>query len=111
MSIMNIQIMQDLIDLNIFTSKAVTEQEYQNALNGEKNTRYIYRENVNSEGHKWFERVDTNNLSEQEIQLLLVTTKTKNIRTIKNVAIFFAVLTAISLAISIIGATSIANMF
>lgn len=103
--------MQDLIDLNVFTSKAISEQEYQNAFNGEKDTRYIYRENVNSEGHKWYEQIDTNNLSAQDIQMLLTTSKAKNIRTIKTVAIFFAVLTVISIAISIISAISIANLF
>lgn len=108
---MNKQIMQNLIDLNIFTSKAVSEQEYKNALNEEKDERYIYRENVNSEGHKWYEQIDTNNLSDQDIQMLLTTSKNKNIRTIKNVAIFFAVLTGISLVISIISAISIANLF
>lgn len=108
---MNKKIMQDLIDLNVFTSKAIDEQEYKNVLVGEKDTRYIYRENVNSEGHKWYEQIDTNNLSDQEIQMLLATSKTKNIRTVKNIAIFFAVLAGISLAVSIVSAISIANLF
>lgn len=108
---MNKKIMQDLIDLNVFTSKAIDEQEYKNVLVGEKDKRYIYRENVNSEGHKWFEQIDTNNLSNQEIQMLLATSKAKNIRIIKNTSIFFAVITVISLIISIISAVSVASLF
>lgn len=107
---MNKQIIQDLIDLNIFKSKAIAEKEYMQAINKEKDSRYLYRENINSEGRKWYEQVDMNNLSDQEIKMLLNTSKAKDIHTIKNAAIFFVALSIMSMVMSIINAVYVAKL-
>lgn len=108
---MNKQILQNLIDLNVYTSKSISKQEYQEATQNGNDARYIYSENVTTEGHKWFEQIDTKKLTHEEIELLLKSEQIKNSRSIKHMMTFFTVLTVISLIISLISAVRVASLF
>lgn len=102
------EVIDELVEVGVFNRNAIEEDEYTKHSSTEGNLLY---HTTDFEWGKYFWKTDTKGLTHEEIDLLLKIDQTKNIRTIKNVAIFFAVLTAISLAISIIGATSIASLF
>lgn len=56
-------------------------------------------------------KVITDEHFDEDVPIAIMTKLCADIKTIKNIAIFFAVLTGISLVISIISAVSIASLF
>lgn len=113
---MNKQIIDELVELEIFNSKILTKDQYNEF--SQNNTeddmlylsgQYDYGEE-GSDINKWFKQIDTKGLSNEEIKLLLEIDRTKNIRSIKKMAIFFVVLTLVSIVIAIWSGTSIASM-
>lgn len=102
---MNRNIIDGLVELEVFDSKFLSEDDYANASKDDSNTNIIYV--PCSYGGK---QIDTKGLSNEEIKLLLEIDRTKNIRSIKKMAIFFVVLTLISIVIAIWSGASIASM-
>lgn len=107
------KIIDKLIEIDLFGKTSVSEEEFNKHSEIEDNFLYYTTKfdcgNGTVETEYW--RIDTKDLTPEEIDLLLKIDQTKNIRTIKNVAIFFVILTVISLIISIISAVSTVNMF
>lgn len=111
---MNKKIIDELVELEIYSSKSLTEEEYNQQAKDDRQDNFVYSSGgINfSDGNstKWFKQIDTKGLSNEEIKLLLEIDRTKNIRSIKKMAIFFVVLTLISIVIAIWSGTSIASM-
>ena len=111
---MNKQIIKNLVELEIFNSNSLTEKEYAEASSAKSDGNFIYLTNeielANGEARKFYKQIDTKGLTEEEIKLLLEIDRTKNIRSIKKMAIFFVVLTLISVVIAIWSGASIASM-
>lgn len=80
--------------------------------NGQRTTGFPdENETFEIDDNVFYGQIDTKGLTPEEINLLLKIDQTQNIRSIKNMATFFVVLTVISLVISIISAVSVASMF
>ena len=98
------QTIDGLIELGIFTAEYLSKDKYeslsQNDIQfGDENEAKLYKQ------------IDTKGLTEEEVKLLLEIDRTKNIRSIKTMAIFFVVLTLISIAIAIWSGLSIVSLF
>lgn len=102
---MNRNIIDGLVELEVFDSKFLSEDDYANAPKDDSNTDIIYV--PCSYGGK---QIDTKGLSNEEIKLLLEIDRTKNIRSIKKMVTFFVVLTLFSIVIAIWSGASIASM-
>ena len=111
---MNKKIIDELVELEIYSSKSLTEEEFNQQAKDNKQGEFVYSSGsinfVDGNSTKWFKQIDTKGLSNEEIKLLLEIDRTKNIRSIKKMAIFFVVLTLISVAIAIWSGASIASM-
>lgn len=100
------EVIKKLVKLDIFGKEDITETEYNNNKNDK--TYLSFQEPGNyGEYNEVYWRVDTRGLTPDDIDLLLKIDQAKNIRTIKNAAIFFVALSVISIVISIIGAVSL----
>lgn len=102
---MNNQIVEGLISLGIFSSKSISESDYQKLSKENADSRFVYLSEKSDDGlagnPEWFKQVDTNNLSENEINLLLKISQAQNIKTIKNVLLFYFGITVVCLLIAI----------
>ena len=102
---MNNQITEGLISLGIFGSKSISESDYQKLSKESADSRFIYLSGKSEDGFagnpEWFKQVDTNNLSENEISLLLKISQAQNIKTIKNVLLFYFGITITCLIIAL----------
>lgn len=95
----------DLAKLNIINKEKL---DY-NANVLEKDIVYEENNSITNENSKY--KVILDGITDEDLPLMIMVEQLKNIRTIKNIAIFFAVLAGISLAASIVSAISIANLF
>lgn len=102
---MNNQIIEGLVGLGIFSSTSLSKEEYEKLSNENQDKSFMYLKGTNLDGWsdnlEWFKQIDTKNLSENEIKLLLKISQTKNIKTIKNVLLFYLGLTIVSLIIAL----------
>ena len=102
---MNNQIVEGLISLGIFGWKSILKSDYQKLSKENTDSRFIYLSGKSEDGFagnpEWFKQVDTNNLSENDINLLLKISQAQNIKTIKNVLLFYFGITVICLLIAI----------
>lgn len=102
---MNNQIIEGLIGLGVFDSKSISESDYQRLSKENTDSRFIYLRGKSEDGlagnPEWFKQVDTNNLSENEINLLLKISQAQNIKTIKNVLLFYFGITVVCLIIAL----------
>lgn len=99
---MNRDIIDGLVELEVFDSKFLSEDDYTNAPKDDNNTDIIYV--PCSYGGK---QIDTKGLSNEEIRLLLEIDRTKNIRSTKKMVAFFVVLAVISVIITIWGGAAL----
>lgn len=111
---MNDKIIDKLVEMEVFSYKRLTEEEFKNESTNNNDPSIIYKsgsyKNSDETEMKWFRRIDTKGLSNEEIQILLALDRTENIRSIKKMIIFFVVLAVISIIISIWSGASIASM-
>lgn len=95
------KIINDLIELEIYKSKSLNKEEYERLSNIKNNDKiYLsgsYNDDIENELTKYYKEIDTNGLTIEEIMLQLSIERTKNIKLIKNMIIFFVVITIISL--------------
>lgn len=102
---MNNQIIEGLINLGIFNSKSISKSEYEKLSKDNTDTSFIYLHGKSDDNFadnpEWFKQVDTNNLSENEISLLLKINQAQNIKTIKNVLLFYFGITITCLIIAL----------
>ncbi len=111
---MNKKIIDELVELEIYSSKSLTEEEYNQQAKDKEQSDFVYSSGSinfsNSNSTKWFKQIDTKGLTNEEIKLLLEIDKTKNVRSIKKMVTFFVVLTLVSIVIAIWSGASIASM-
>lgn len=108
---MNNKIIEDLVELGIYNSKTLSEDDY-NKLSKEKtNNSLMYitgrYEGGNENYNKYFKEINTNGFTEEDIKLQLEIDKTKNIRFIKSMVAFFVVLTIVGIIIMFFGGMSL----
>lgn len=108
---MNNEIIKELVELGIYDSKNLSEEEYNNLLKSNTNSSLIYitgyYEGDNDDSNKYFKEIDTKGLTVEDIKLQLEIDKAKNIRSIKNMVMFFVVITVISLVVMFLGGMSL----
>lgn len=109
---MHKKIIESLVDLQVFDLKIISAKDFdlQKQENTSADTIYLH-EDTDYYGDKIIKQIDTKGLSNEEIKLLLDIDRTKNIRSIKNMIIFFVVLAVISIIISIWSGISLASLF
>ncbi len=102
---MNNHIIDELIELKIFSYKPLFEEEY-NDLKDKSDKSLIYQEGKfdlgNGQYSKWYKEINTHGLSENDIMLELAIMRTKTTKSIKSMVSFFVVLTVISMIVSVI---------
>ena len=108
---MNDKIIEDLVELGIYNSKTLSEDDYNNLSKNKKNSSLIYitgcYENMNENYNKYYKEIDSHDLTEEDIKLKLEIDKTKNMRSIKSMITFFVVITVISMIIMFFGGMSL----
>ena len=112
---MNKQIIDELVELEVFNSKILTKAQYDefSQTNSEDGALYLsgqYNFGEGSDTNTWFKQIDTRGLTNEEIKLLLDIDRTKNIHSIKKMVAFFVVLAIISIVITIWGGASLFNI-
>lgn len=98
---MNNKIIEDLVELGIYNSENLSEEEYNNLSKNNTNSSLTYisghYEGNNDDSNKYFKKIDTKGLTYDDVKLQLEIDMTKNIKSIKNMVTFFAVVTIIAL--------------
>lgn len=106
-------IIDKLVEIGVFNQNSISKEEYEKHDSKEGNMIYRTTEfewgTENIETRYW--ETDTQNLTDEEINLLLNIDKANSLRSIKKGVIFFVVLSVISIIISIIGAVNVASLF
>lgn len=92
----------DLVEFGIYKSRSLEKEEYEklSANNSDKSKIYItgsYSNDAENDLMKYYKEIDTNGLSTEEVMLQLDIEKTKIIKSIKSMMIFFVVVIVISL--------------
>ena len=98
---MNNKIIEDLVELGIYNSKILSEEDYNNLSKNNANDSLIYIAGHygggNEDYNKYFKEIDTKGLTTDDVRLQLEIDKTKNIKSIKSMVTFFVVITIIAL--------------
>lgn len=98
---MNSKIVEDLVELGIYNSKDLSEEEYNNLSKNNTNSSLNYitgqYEGGNDDYNKYFKEIDTKGLTPDDVRLQLEINRTKNIKSIKSMVTFFVVITVIAL--------------
>lgn len=108
---MNNKIIEDLVELGIYNSKTLSEEDYNNLSKNNTNSSLAYitghYEGGNEDYNKYFKEINTNGLTEEDVKLQLEIDRTKNIRSIKSMVTFFVVLTVIGMIVMFFGGMSL----
>ena len=108
---MNNKIIEDLVELGVYNSKTLTEEEYNNLSKGNMDDSLVYivgnYESGNEDYSKYYKEINTNGLTEEDVKLQLEIDRTKNIRSIKSMVTFFVVLTVIGMIVMFFGGMSL----
>ena len=98
---MNNKIIEDLVELGIYNSKTLSEEDYNNLSKNNTNSSLTYitghYEGGNDDYNKYFKEIDTKGLTPDDVRLQLEIDRTKNIKSIKSMVTFFVVITVIAL--------------
>lgn len=101
---MNNKIIEDLVELGVYNSKTLTEEEYNSLSKGNTDDSLVYivgnYESGNEDYSKYFKEIDTNGFTDEDVKLQLEIDRTKNIRSIKSMITFFVVITVIALIVA-----------
>ena len=108
---MNNKIIEDLVELGIYNSKTLSEDDYNNLSKNNTNNSLTYitghYEGGNEDYNKYYKEINTKGLTEEEVKLQLEIDRTKNIRSIKSMVTFFVVITVIGMIIMFFGGMSL----
>lgn len=113
---MNKKTIKDLVELGIFESRTLTKEDYNNLSNNNTDDSLIYmvdtyeNENGNQNCYKYYKEINTHGLTDEEVMLQLEIDKSKNIKSIKNMILFFVIITVISIILMFFGGASLLNM-
>lgn len=110
---MNHKIVEDLVELGIYSSKTLSEEDYNKLSQNKTNDSLMYitgyYEGSNGNHNKYFKEINTNSFTEEDVKLQLEIDRTKNIRFIKSIVAFFVVLTVVSIIVIVYGGMSLMN--
>ena len=108
---MNNKIIEDLVELGIYNSKTLSEEDYNNLSKNNTNSSLTYitghYEGGNDDYSKYYKEINTKGLTEEDVKLQLEIDRTKNIRSIKSMITFFVVITVIGMIIMFFGGMSL----
>ena len=108
---MNNKIIEDLVELGIYNSKTLSEEDYNNLSKNNTNSSLTYitghYEGGNEDYNKYYKAINTKGLTEKDVKLQLEIDRTKNIRSIKSMVTFFVVITVIGMIIMFFGGMSL----
>lgn len=108
---MNNKIIEDLVELGIYNSKTLSEEDYNNLSKNNTNSSLTYitghYEGGNDDYNKYFKEIDTKGLTPDDVRLQLEIDRTKNIKSIKGMVTFFVVITVIGMIIMFFGGMSL----
>lgn len=108
---MNNKIIEDLVELGVYNSKTLTEEEYNSLSKGNTDDSLVYivgnYESGNEDYSKYFKEINTNGFTNEDVKLQLEIDRTKNIRSIKSMITFFVVITIIGMIIMFFGGMSL----
>ena len=108
---MNNKIIEDLVEMGIYSSKTLSEEDYNLLSKSNSNVSLIYitgrYEGGNDNCNKYFKEIDTNGLTEEDVKLQLEIDRTKNIKSIKSMITFFVVITVVGMIIMFFGGMSL----
>lgn len=100
---MNNKMIEDLVELGIYNSKTLSEEDYNNLSKSNTNSSLTYitgcYEGGNNEYSTYFKEIDTKGLTPDDVRLQLEIDRTRNIKSIKNMVTFFIVITIIVLIV------------
>ena len=98
---MNNKIIEDLVELGIYNSKTLSEEDYNKLSKDNTNGTLMYitghYEGGNEDYNKYYKEINTNSMTDEDVKLQLEIDRTKNIRSIKSMITFFVVITVIAL--------------
>ena len=110
---MNNKIIEDLVELGIYNSKTLSEEDYNNLSKNNTNDSLTYiaghYEGGNEDYNKYFKEIDTKGLTPDDVRLLLEIDRTKNIKSIKSMITFFVVITVIALIVAFFFGVSLSD--
>lgn len=108
---MNNKIIEDLVELGIYNSKTLSEEDYNKLSqdNTNKSLMYItgHYEGGNEDCNKYYKEINTNGMTDEDVKIQLEIDRTKNIRSIKSMITFFVVLTVINMIVMFFGGMSL----
>lgn len=100
---------ENLVDLGIYKAKTIDKDEYDQKVNN-TDTSLLYIEGNYDNGDKYYKEINTRGLTDEDVRLKLEIARTKMIISIKNMMIFFVLITVIFIFISFIWGKSIADV-
>lgn len=108
---MNNKVIEDLVELGIYNSKTLSEEDYNKLSKDNTNGSLMYitgrYEGGNEDYNKYYKEINTNNMTDEDVKLQLEIDRTKNIRSIKSMLAFFVVITVIGMIIMFFGGMSL----
>lgn len=108
---MNNKVIEDLVELGIYNSKTLSEEDYNKLSKDNTNRSLMYitghYEGGNEDYNKYYKEINTNNTTDEDVKLQLEIDRTKNIRSIKSMLTFFVVITVIGMIVMFFGGMSI----
>ena len=108
---MNNKIIEDLVELGIYNSKTLSEEDYNKLSKDHTNGTLMYitghYEGGNEDYNKYYKEINTNSMTDEDVKLQLEIDRTKNIRSIKSMVTFFVIITVIGMIVMFFGGMSI----
>ena len=108
---MNNKVIEDLVELGIYNSKTLSEEDYNKLSKDNTNRSLMYitgrYEGGNEDYNKYYKEINTNNMTDEDVKLQLEIDRTKNIRSIKSMLAFFVVITVIGMIVMFFGGISV----
>lgn len=103
---MSNKILEELVRLGIYSSKMLSEEDYNKLLQTKPNNSLIYisgrYDGVIEERSKYFKEINTNGLTPDDVKLQLEIDKIKMIKSIKNMLTFFIITTIIGFIMALL---------
>lgn len=100
---------ENLVDLGVYKAKTIDKDEYDQKVNNTDSS-LLYIDGNYDNGDKYYKEINTRGLTDEDVRLKLEIARTKMIISIKNMMIFFVVITVIFIIISFIWGKSIEDV-
>lgn len=107
---MNNKTIEKLVELDVYTARALSEEKYNNLSNNNTEDSLIYISGKQGDGSKYFKEINTKGMSVDDVKLQLEIDRTKYVRSIKAMVTFFVVIAVIAILFAIFNAVSASNV-